>query len=95
MNSLYKSMNPAPQPNTIDHDQQFRQNQAPQPNIMDQYQQFRQNPMQFLMQRSIGVPQQFQNNPYGAVQYLMSNGQMSQQQFQRCSQIAQAMGVKL
>lgn len=78
MNSLYKSMNP-----------------APQPNIMDQYQQFRQNPMQFLMQRSISVPQQFQNNPQGAVQYLMSNGQMSQAQFQKLSQMAQTMGVKL
>ena len=28
-------------------------------------------------------------------QYLMSNGQMSQQQFGRLSQMAQAMGIKL
>lgn len=82
MNSLYKSMNPASQPNIMDQYQ-------------DEYQQFIQNPIQFLTQRRIGIPQQFQNNPYGAVQYLMSSGKMSQQQFQRCSQIAQAMGVKL
>ena len=78
MNSLYRSMNP-----------------NPQPNMMDQYQQFRQNPMQFLMQKNIGIPQQFQNDPRGAVQYLMSNGQMSQKQFGRLSQMAQAMGIKL
>jgi hypothetical protein len=70
-------------------------NPNPQPNMMDQYKQFKQNPMQFLMQRNIGIPQQFQNDPRGAVQYLMSNGQMSQQQFGRLSQMAQAMGIKL
>ena len=79
MNSLYKSMNPQPQ----------------QPSMMDQFRQFKQNPMQFLMQRNIGIPQQFQNDPRGAVQYLMNNGQMSQQQFGRLSQMAQMMGVKL
>lgn len=78
MNSLYKSMNP-----------------APQPNVMDQYQQFRQNPLQFLLNKNVNIPQQFQNDPRGAVQYLMSNGQMSQAQFQRLSQMAQTMGVNL
>lgn len=79
MNSLYRSMNP----------------QSQQPNMIDQYQQFKQNPVQFLLNRHINIPQQFQNNPQGAVQYLMSNGQMSQTQFQKLSQMAQAMGINL
>lgn len=79
MNSLYKSMNPQPQ----------------QPSMMDQFQQFKQNPMQFLMQRNVGIPQQFQNDPQGAIQYLLSNGQMSQNTYNRAYQMAQMMGVKL
>ena len=81
MNSLFKSLNP--------------QAQQAQPNMMEQFQQFKQNPMQFLMQKNVGIPQQFQNDPRGAVQYLMSNGQMSQQQFGRLSQMAQMMGLRL
>ena len=77
MNSLYKSMNP-----------------APQPNMMDQFAQFKQNPIQFLLQRNVNIPQQFQNDPHEAVQYLMNNGKMSQAQFQKLSQMAQTMGAK-
>ncbi len=56
---------------------------------------FMQNPMQFLMQRKINIPQQYQNDPHGAVQYLLNNGQMRQEDFNRLSQIANQMGVKL
>lgn len=37
----------------------------------------------------------FQNDPRGAVQYMLNNGQMSQAQFNRLSQMAQMMGIRL
>ena len=37
----------------------------------------------------------FQNDPRGAVQYMLNNGQMSQQQFNQLSSMAQSMGIKL
>ena len=70
-------------------------NPDPKPNVMYQFAQFKQNPIQFLLQRNVNIPQQFQNDPRGAVQYLMSNGQMSQAQFQKLSQMAQTMGISL
>lgn len=70
-------------------------NPNPQSNMMDQFAQFKQNPIQFLLQKNVNIPQQFQNDPRGAVQYLMSNGQMTQQQFGRLSQMAQTMGIRL
>lgn len=71
--------------------------QSMQENSMqNQYSQFTRNPLQFIMQRKgISIPQEFQNDPHGAVQYLLDNGQMSQAQLNRCSQIAQSMGVRL
>ena len=84
MNSLFKSLNP-----------QAQQPQQTQPNMMEQYQQFVQNPMQFLRNNNVDIPQQFQNDPRGAVQYLMSSGKMSQPIFQRISQMARVMGLRL
>lgn len=71
--------------------------QSMQENSMqNQYSQFTRNPLQFIMQRKgISIPQEFQNDPHGAVQYLLNNGQMSQAQLNRFSQIAQSMGVRL
>ena len=59
-------------------------------NIMRMFNSFRQNPMQFLIQRKINIPQQYMNDPKGAVQYLLNNGQMTQTQFNELSkQVAQ------
>lgn len=66
-----------------------------QNSLQSQYNVFMQNPMQFLMNHKVNVPQQFQNDSHGAVQYFLNNGQMSQQQFNRYAQIAQSMGFKL
>ena len=63
--------------------------------VQDQYNQFVQNPIQFLMARNISIPLEFQNDPKGAVQYLMNNGKMSQAQFNKLSNMAQMMGIKL
>ena len=68
---------------------------SPSGGIMQQFNLFRQNPFQFLMQRRRNIPQQYMNDPKGAVEYLMQNGQMSQQQFQQFSQMANQMGLKL
>ena len=63
--------------------------------IMQQFNQFRQNPIQFLIQRRMNIPPQFMNDPRGAVNYLLQNGQMSNQQLQQLSQMANQMGLKL
>lgn len=60
-------------------------------NIMGMYQQFRQNPMQFLMSKGLNIPQQHMNNPNDAIQYLMNNGRISQEQYNRANQQMRAM----
>lgn len=64
-------------------------------NLTQSFNNFMQNPMQFLTQRKINIPQQFANDPHGAVQHLLNNGQMSQNQLNRLTQMANQMGVKL
>jgi len=67
-----------------------------QNSIQNQYSTFMQNPLQFIMQkRGITIPQQFQNDPRGAVQYMLNNGQMSQPQLNKITQMAQSMGIRL
>lgn len=63
--------------------------------MMSQFGTFMQNPMQFLMQRKVNIPQQYANDPHGAVQYLLNNGQLSQENFNKMMSFAQNMGVKL
>lgn len=62
--------------------------------IQSQYQQFKSNPMSFLIQRNVNIPQQYMNNPEQAVQYLLQNGQMSQEAFNQISQMAPQLGLK-
>lgn len=70
----------------------FDQLNKPQPN---QFQTFMQNPLQFLASRNLNIPQEFANNPQGAVQYLLNNGKMTQEQLNALTQRAQHMGIKL
>ena len=63
--------------------------------MMSQFNVFMRNPLQFLMQRRINVPSQYANDPQGAVQYLLSSGQMSQETYQRLRSQAEQMGVKM
>ena len=63
--------------------------------FMNQFNQFKQNPMQFLVNHRVNIPQQFANDPHGAVQNMLNNGQMTQQQLNSLTQMAQRMGVKL
>ncbi len=85
MNSLFKSLNPQVQ----------QQPKQPPLDIRDQYQQFLQNPIQFLHNNEVDIPQQFQNNPREAVQYLINSGQMKQPLLSKIFQMAQMMGLRL
>lgn len=44
-------------------------------------QEFFGNPMQFMMSKGLNIPNEYANNPDGAIQYLMNNGRMTQQQY--------------
>lgn len=57
--------------------------------LMQKFNQFRQNPIGALMGMGYNVPPHLQNNPEGTVNYLRNSGQMSEQQFNRFSQMAQ------
>lgn len=63
-------------------------------NPINQFAQMRQNPMQFLANRGLNIPQQYANDPRGAVQYLISNGQMNQGMLNNLMQRAQMMGFR-
>ena len=63
--------------------------------MMSQFGNFMWNPLGFLMQRRINVPSQYANDPAGAVQYLLSSGQMSQDTYQRLRSQAEQMGLKM
>lgn len=45
------------------------------------------NPMQFLAQRRFNIPQNIQNDPNAIIQHLMNTGQVSQEQYNRASQM--------
>lgn len=71
-------------------------------NMIGQLQQFSGDRMQFMARRGLNIPQQFANDPQGAVQYLLDRGVINQQQYnwannmarqiQGDPQVAQAMG---
>lgn len=56
--------------------------------VMSQLQRFKANPMQFLAQKGLNIPQQYANDPTAAAQYLMNNGQLSQEQYSIASNMA-------
>ena len=60
-----------------------------------QYNAFISYPFQFLLQHKINIPQEYANNPQGAVQYLMNTGKMSQMTFETLRNKASQMGVNL
>ena len=57
--------------------------------MMQKFNQFRQNPIGAIMGMGFNVPPHLQNNPEGTVNYLRNSGQMSEQQFNQFSQLAQ------
>lgn len=63
--------------------------------MANQFNMFMRNPLQFLLSRKINIPQEYANNPQGAVQYLMNTGKMSQTTFENLRNQASQMGVNL
>lgn len=57
-------------------------------NFMGQFQNFARNPLQFMASRKLNLPQNWMQNPQGAIQQLMNNGQMSQSQYNQLQQMA-------
>lgn len=47
--------------------------------LFNMYSQLMQNPNQFLSQ--LNIPNEYANDPQGAIQYLMNNGKITQDQF--------------
>lgn len=65
-----------------------------QNDMMSQYAQFKKDPVQFLISRKINIPQEYLNNPKGAVEYLMNSGQMTPDQLSQIEAFASKLGIK-
>ena len=61
--------------------------------MMLMLQQLKANPIQFLLQRRLNLPQNISlNDPNAILNYLVSSGQISQEQINNAYQMAQQMG---
>lgn len=61
-------------------------------NMMTMLQQLKANPVQFLIQRRFNIPQNISlNDPNAILNYLVSSGQISQNQINNAYQMAQQM----
>ena len=56
--------------------------------LMQKFQQFITNPLGFLLGMNLNIPQNLGNDPQGMVQHLRNSGQMSPDQFDQLSQMA-------
>lgn len=56
--------------------------------FMNQFTNFMRNPVQTMMQRRLNLPQNWMQDPRGAVQQLMNSGAMSQEQFNALQKMA-------
>lgn len=73
--SIFGSANPGAIPNI--------------PDFMQKFQAFSKNPIgSILSMKNINVPQNFSGTPEDLAKYLLSSGQMSQEQFSRFAQMA-------
>lgn len=66
-----------------------------QNSLLNKIRQIMQNPVQAIMQSRMNIPQQYQNDPHGAVEYLIQSGQISQDDLNKAVQMAQNLGFKL
>lgn len=56
--------------------------------FIGQFRRFINNPAQYMLEHKINIPQQFQNDTQGAIQYLMNSGQLTQDQYNWVNNIA-------
>ena len=66
-----------------------------QTSLMSKLKQLINNPAQTIMQSKMSIPQQYQNDPHSAVEYLIQSGQISQDDLNKAIQTAQNLGIKL
>ncbi len=64
-------------------------------NPLNEFQSFMSNPIQFMAQRKINIPQQYLNDPNGAIQYLMNSGRITQDQYNRAFDPIKQMKMKM
>lgn len=59
--------------------------------FMQQFSGMMQNPTQYFLSKKLNLPQNINpmQDPQGAIQYLMNNGQLSQSQYNQLQQTAQ------
>lgn len=69
-------------------------NNSQQPDFQSQFQIFKQNPIQFMAQRNLNIPPEYQNNPQSAVNYLIQSGRMNSGAMQRVMGTLQKMGFR-
>ena len=62
-------------------------------NMFFLFRQFASNPRQFLAQR-MGIPEDKLQNPNDAINWLMRNGRLTQQQYNQAAQMANQMNNK-
>lgn len=62
--------------------------------FQSQFQLFRQNPIQFMAQRNLNIPAEYQNDPHSAVNYLIQSGRMNSGAMQRVMGTLQRMGFR-
>ena len=74
--------------------EQLNGQQTEQPDMTSQYNLFRQNPIQFMAQRNLNIPSEYQNDPHSAVNYLIQSGRMNQGAFQKVMGTLQRMGFR-
>ena len=65
-----------------------------QSDFQSQFNIFRQNPIQFMAQRNLNIPPEYQNNPQSAVNYLLQSGRMNSGAMQRVMGTLQRMGFR-
>ena len=63
-------------------------------NIMQMVQQFKQNPLWFLIQRRLNVPANIAHDPNAIFNYLLSTGQINQNQINMAYQTLQNGGAR-
>ena len=81
-------------PNTVYEQLNGNRTQNNTTDFRSQYDAFRQNPIQFMAQRNLNIPPEYQNNPHEAVNYLLQNGQMQQGALQKVMGTLQRMGFR-
>ena len=57
-------------------------------NLFQMFQRFSSNPIGALMGMNVNVPPHLRNNPEATVNYLRNSGQMTEEQFNQFSQLA-------